>query len=176
MPLPFGHAAIGLATYEVSTGTSAFGRWKNFVFIVLLANLPDIDVVVGLLLKLNGNAFHRGPTHSLVFALLGGLVAFYAGRRWLKMASFGYLRSVLMIFSHVIADAVFTDSPVSFFWPFELHWSSGYRNWTDVVHSILFEGFRDGWIVLGCALAIVLFRSVRSWTESPQTLPQIIKK
>ncbi|MFZ0612287.1 MAG: metal-dependent hydrolase [Desulfobacterales bacterium] len=176
MPLPLGHAAIGLATYEASTGTSAFGRWKSFVFIVLLANLPDIDVLIGLLLKWNGSAYHRGPTHSLAFALFGGLLAFHCGRRWLKIAQFGYLRSVLLILSHVVADAVFTDSPVSFFWPFELNWSAGYRNWTDVVHSILFESFRDGWIVLCCILAIVLLRWVRRYTAPPQPLPQIIKK
>ncbi len=176
MPLPFGHAAIGLATYEASTGASAFGRWKNFVFIGLLANLPDIDVLIGLLLTVNGSAYHRGPTHSLAFALCGGLLASHAARRWLKIEPFGYLRSVLLILSHVLADAVFTRSPVSFFWPFEVNWSTGHRDWADVVHSIFFEGFRDGWIVLGCALAIVLLRVVRRCTQTPQALPQIIKK
>ena len=99
MPLPLGHAAIGLTTYELSAGTSAFRRWKRFVFIVLLANLPDIDVLIGLVFRWDGNAFHRGPTHSLLFALFGGFMAYYAGRYWLKIPNINYRQSALLIFS-----------------------------------------------------------------------------
>ena len=176
MLFPLGHAAIGLATYELSAGILAFRRWKRFVFIVLLANLPDIDVLIGLFFRWDGNAFHRGPTHSLIFALFSGFLAFYVGRYWLKIPNIRYRQSVLLIFSHVIADAVFTDAPVSFFWPFELYWSSGHSGWTDVIHSILFDGFRDGWIVLGCAVGIVFFRFIRRSLQPTRSLPQVIKK
>lgn len=176
MPLPLGHAAIGVLTYELSAGISAFRHWKRFVFIVILVNLPDIDVLIGLLFRWNGNAFHRGPTHSLIFALFGGFLAFYAGRHWLKIPQINFRLSVLLIFSHVIADAVFTDSPVSFFWPFELNWSSGHSDWTDVVRTIFFDGFKDGWIVLGCAAGIALSRFVRRSPEPTRSLPQVIKK
>jgi hypothetical protein len=50
MPLPLCHAAIGLTTYNLcSKSKSAFNDWKVVVFVAVLANLPDIDVVIGLL-------------------------------------------------------------------------------------------------------------------------------
>ena len=103
-------------------------------------------------------------------------MATYAGRYWLKIPKISYRQSALLIFSHVIADAVFTDARVSFFWPFELYWSPGHSGWTDVIHSIIFDGFKDGWIVLGCAVAIVLSRLVRRSLEPMHSLPQVIKK
>jgi hypothetical protein len=176
MPLPLGHAAIGAATYEISGGSSAFGRWKRFVYIVLLANLPDIDVLIGLLLRWNGNAFHRGPTHSLVFAVSAGCLAFYAGRRWFDVPGISRVQCTLLVLSHVLADLLFTDSPVSFFWPLESNWSTGDSGWVEVVHSIVFESFGDGWIVLGCAAAIVFWRLAR-WSLTPvRTLPHALKK
>ena len=71
MPLPLGHTAIGLATYELANNyDSGLSRVKIFIFVTFLANIPDIDVFAGLLLEGNGNAFHRGPTHSILFAIV----------------------------------------------------------------------------------------------------------
>ena len=175
MPLPLGHTAIGLITYETAVGDSAFRRWKRFVFIAILANLPDIDVIIGLLLKWNGNAFHRGPTHSLVFAIIAGFLAYVAARRCLGIPGISYRLSVMLILSHVLADAFLTDGAVSFFWPFEVNWSQGYAGWTDIVHSILFEGFKDGWIVLCCGVGIVLNRLARRHHAQPRGVPQVTK-
>ncbi len=62
MPLLLGHAAIGLTTHDMCCKNNlAFSWWKVVVFVVVLANLPDIDVVIGLLLQGNGCVFHRGP-------------------------------------------------------------------------------------------------------------------
>jgi membrane-bound metal-dependent hydrolase YbcI (DUF457 family) len=161
MPLPIGHTAIGLATFELSSSQSAFKRWKRFLFITVLANLPDIDVIIGLLLAWNGNAFHRGPTHSLLFALIAGFFMWQIGRNWLKISKISFRLCSLLILSHVIADAVFTHSPVSLFWPLEVNWSSGHAGWTKVVHTVLLESYQDGWILLGCAIVIVLNRNAR---------------
>ena len=171
MPLPLGHTAIGLITYESGVGDSAFRRLKRFLFIVILANLPDIDVIIGLVFKWNGNAFHRGPTHSLVFAFTAGFVAYIVARRWLGIQGLSYRMAVMLILSHVFADAFLTESSVSFFWPFEVHWSQGHAGWTDIVHSLLFEGFKDGWIVLCCAVGIVLNRFARWSLAQPRNLP-----
>ena len=175
MPLPLGHTAIGLLTYETGAGTSAFRRWKRFVFIAILANLPDIDVIIGLLFQWNGNAFHRGPTHSLLFAIGAGFLAYVAARRWLGIPGISYRLSVMLILSHVIADGLLTDGAVSFFWPLEVYWSQGHAGWTDIVHSIIFEGFKDGWIVLCCAVGIVLNRLARRFLAQPQRVPQVSK-
>ena len=171
MPLPMGHTAIGLAAYELSSNTnSAHDRLKLIVFLTVLANLPDIDVIVGLLIKWNGNAFHRGPTHSLIFALIMG---FLASRAWkissqIPRVKFGIC--FLIVFSHILADFCFTSSPVSFFWPFEASWSSGYSGWGDVLTSIIFRGFQDAGIIIGSAISIILVRLMRRYKGFNLTL------
>jgi membrane-bound metal-dependent hydrolase YbcI (DUF457 family) len=115
MPLPLGHTAIGLATYELGNNfNSALSRIKLFIFITILANIPDIDVVVGLLLKSNGNAFHRGPTHSILFAIVIGFVASRAWRLSSQIPKVKYWMCFCIILSHVLADFFFTSSTISF--------------------------------------------------------------
>ena len=166
MPLPMGHTAIGLATYELSTNNnSALSRLKIIIFLTILANLPDFDVIVGLLIKWNGNAFHRGPTHSLIFALIMG---FLASRAWkfssqIPRMKFGIC--FLIIFSHILADFFFTSSPVSFFWPFEVSWSPGYSGWGDVLTSIFFQGFQDVGIIIGSAISITFIRLIKWYRQ-----------
>ena len=81
MPLPLGHAIIGLTTQNLySQERSVFKPWKLTLFIILLANLPDIDVLLGLIFAGNGNAFHRGATHSLLFSLVMGYAFSHAWR------------------------------------------------------------------------------------------------
>ena len=167
MPLPMGHIAVGLATYELSTNNnSKTNSLKLIIFLTILANLPDFDVIFGLLIKWNGNAFHRGPTHSLIFALIMG---FLASRAW-KLSSqiprikFGVC--FLIILSHVIADFFFTSSPVSFFWPIEVSWSSGYSGWGDVLSSVFFQGFQDAGIIIGSAISIILIRLIKGHQQT----------
>lgn len=163
MPLPLGHAAIGLATYELSANRSAFKKWHRLVLIIILANLPDIDVVIGLFFRSDGNAFHRGPTHSLLFAVVMALLVWSANQRWFKIPGISCRYCFLLIISHVLADAWLTSTPVSFFWPLEVNWSTGHASLSDVVNSIIFTSIRDAWIVLVCGGAIILHRSLRSF-------------
>jgi len=80
VPLPLGHTAIGLAIHEMSREKDCtVSWWKIAAFVTVLANLPDWDVLLGLFLEGNGWTFHRGPTHSLVFALSCG---YFASKVW----------------------------------------------------------------------------------------------
>jgi hypothetical protein len=170
MPLPLGHTAIGLATYELNSEKSALSRWKIFVFVMILANLPDVDVLFGLFLRWNGSAFHRGPTHSLLFAVALGLLASRAARLSTAIPAVNFWTCVCLILSHVAADALLTDTAVSFFWSFELNWSPGHSGWEDVFRSILLENTQDAWIILGAAAVIGIHRVVRSRTaDKPVT-------
>ena len=91
MPLPLGHTAIGLATYEtVQPSDRHYSRWGTFVFITILANLPDVDILAGLLFHGNGNFFHRGPTHSIMFAILAGYAASHLWRLWDRIPRLGF--------------------------------------------------------------------------------------
>ena len=86
MPLPLGHSAIGIATHSlISKEKNGLNRWQVAILIIILSNLPDIDVIFGLILQSNGSAFHRGPTHSILFALIMGFIAAKCSRLWPNM-------------------------------------------------------------------------------------------
>jgi len=55
MSLPIGHATIGFTVYSLFCGYgSSLGRWKVPLGILILSNLPDMDVVFGIVLQGNG--------------------------------------------------------------------------------------------------------------------------
>jgi membrane-bound metal-dependent hydrolase YbcI (DUF457 family) len=162
MPLPLGHTAIGLLTHEATDAQPRTGeRLKWFFIITVLANLPDADVILGLIVDGNGSLFHRGPSHSLLFALLAGGVISCVSRYWRILPPVQFYTAFALIFSHVVADALFTTSPVSLLWPFEVNWSIGYSNLSDVVHSVIFESFRDLGLMVASLLLIMAIRLVR---------------
>ncbi|MGD8229924.1 MAG: metal-dependent hydrolase [Desulfobacteraceae bacterium] len=161
MPLPLGHAAIGLAVQDVCfRDNSVSNRWTWVLFIAILANLPDMDVLLGLLFQGNGNAYHRGPTHSLIFTLLMGLLASNAWRLWTRIPRMNFLACAVIILSHVAADFFLTSSAVSFFWPLEVHWTAGYKGWRDVISLVFLGGFRDVGIIITCGAIMILKRAV----------------
>ncbi len=162
MPLPLGHLAIGLATHELGSGQSAFGRWKLFAAILVLANLPDIDVIIGLLIEWNGSAFHRGPTHSLLFALACGFLASRASKGWTWLPRLEFPSCFALILSHIAADALLSTSPVSWFWPLEANWSTGHSGWQDVFGMVLKGNAQDALIIIGAAALIMAQRTVRA--------------
>ena len=156
MPLPLGHTAIGIATHSIFS-KDEHGKldWQTTLVITVLANLPDIDVIFGLILQNNGSAFHRGPTHSILFAVIAGY-AIYKTALWLQKAPrLSLMMGMAIILSHILADAVFTNAPVSFFWPLEVYWSTGNAGWQDIVHAVVFEAARDGAIVIVCTMLVI---------------------
>jgi membrane-bound metal-dependent hydrolase YbcI (DUF457 family) len=163
MPLPLGHTAAGLALHDLFFNANGNGGfWKTLGCVLVLTDLPDIDVVLGLIVHGNGHIFHRGPTHSLLFALVMGLLACNAWRCWSKIPKLSFLLCFLLILSHVVADAMLTAYPVSFWWPFELHLSVGHSGWTEVVKSVLFGAFRDLGIIFTSGALIFLNRLIRN--------------
>lgn len=157
MPLPMGHAVLGLTSqYMVSQDTSVFKKWKPAMVVMMLANLPDIDVLIGLVFFSNGNAIHRGPTHSLLFALVAGLF-FSKALRWIpEMPRISFRDCSLVILSHLAADHFFTSSPISFFFPFENLTTIGYSGWGDVVSTVIYNNINDSNIIFGCIIIISL--------------------
>jgi inner membrane protein len=103
----FGHIAAGLAIGQA--GATRPG-WVATLAIVVAAILPDVD----LLLDVN----HRGPTHSIGFAALVGLVAFGVLRiRGERSAVVIGVLCALATLSHVVLDLLTAPSPVAVFWP-----------------------------------------------------------
>ncbi|UCG14534.1 MAG: metal-dependent hydrolase [Deltaproteobacteria bacterium] len=159
MPSPLGHTAIGLATHALyCKNRSILGSWKLLVFVVVLANLPDLDILFGLIFSGNGNAFHRGMSHSLLFALGMGLLSTHAWRCWPTIPRLNFLWCFLLILSHVLADAVFTNAPVSLWWPLEASRIAGDWGWSEVMNSVFTGAFQDIGVVFGFGLIIMISR------------------
>ncbi len=121
MPMPLEHALIGTAVCALALRQpKTVYDGKTFLFVAFSANLPDLDVLAGLILTGNACTFHRGVTHSLLFSLAAGLALSHAPGLWRRIPSLGFPSCFLVILSHVGADALLTASPVSLFWPFEV--------------------------------------------------------
>ncbi len=166
MPFPIGHVAFGLATFETAqTSPDRGSRLASIIFIALLANLPDIDVLFGLVFQGNGAAFHRGPTHSLLFALIAGYAASWLWRLWRRIPRLGFGLCSLLIFSHVLADMFLTNAPVSLFWPLEIHWAPGHSSWGQVVDMVLFQSYQDAGIAVAAVLYVLALRFVRGTVQ-----------
>ncbi len=161
MPLPIGHAAIGFATHSCWSGNeSSCARWKVLLGILILSSLPDVDVVLGIVFTGNGNVFHRGPTHSLIFALIGGYLASKVWKLWPQLPKLRFRNCFLLILSHILADSIFTISPISFFWPITVNWNAGYSGLGDVLNLLIFGHYRDWKIIIGCASLVLLHRAL----------------
>jgi len=94
--------------------------------VLALARLPDYDLQVPFV-------SHRGPTHTLGFALLVGLVVggalgaiagagavgetgLFPGSQTVAVGTFGFLVGFLAVVSHLLADAL-TPAGVEPWWP-----------------------------------------------------------
>jgi len=124
MPTVFSHAAVPLAL-GLGLGRAAIPR-RLLLAGVAASVLPDLDVVTFRFgIPYSADLGHRGFSHSLVFAVLVGLVG-AAGHRLLGA---GFARAFLFLSlataSHGVLDA-FTNGGlgVAFLWPW-----SGERFW-----------------------------------------------
>ena len=175
MPLPLGHTAAGLAIHDLYKRSNGSGSvWQILGYVTVLANLPDIDVLIGLILHGNGNLFHRGPTHSLLFAVVMALVAANAWRLWSKIPKLDFLLCFFLIFSHVLADAFLTASPVSLKWPFELNLSLGHSGWIEIVKTVLLRAFQDLGIIV-ISGAVILCNRLVGYKPVPVIISRLVK-
>lgn len=162
MPLPLGHTAIGLAVCETARENEPHrSRLGTFVTVTLLANLPDVDIILGLMVQGNASLFHRGPTHSLFFALLAGGLAANLWRLAGNFPRLGFPLCFSLVFSHVLADMLLTSAPVSLGWPFQVYWSSGFSGLENVLHAVFFQSFQDAALIAGCVCYVALLRLLR---------------
>jgi inner membrane protein len=128
VPLPVAHSAAGLATYLLfrteSPADSAPKKQLSLALLaVIVANLPDLDFLPGLIIDQPAK-FHHGPSHSLLVGIITGILVYLVARPFFSEIS---KRRLLLIFliagiSHTLLDflAVDTSFPygVPLFWPF----------------------------------------------------------
>ena len=122
---PPGHFAIGYFSgvlYRRMTGKDF-----NLILIWVFSLLPDLDLFIP-------GVVHRGPTHSVVVALL-----FFAPVWYFYRNSGSYLVSLL---SHSLIGDYFTANGCQLFWPLDVGWfRSEYALCFGNVVLIYLEGF-----------------------------------
>jgi len=116
-----GHVAVGL-TASRSDDEGRASRWPSLLFWSALSLFPDIDVV-GFMRGVPYSApwGHRGATHSLVFALAGGVLVGF-GARWFRRPVLPTMViATLVLASHGLLDTM-TDGGLgaALLWPFSL--------------------------------------------------------
>jgi inner membrane protein len=124
MPSPIGHTIAGFCGYFLAPkGWIPKPQLNTLLASIVIANLPDIDILPGLLLG-NPTLFHRQATHSITASLLvGAMVSMLA--RW-RQPSVNLIKvgawTTALYFSHIFLDMLVTDpSPprgLQLFWPF----------------------------------------------------------
>jgi hypothetical protein len=83
MPSPIAHSLVGAGAFLALTpetglkplSSTLWEKREELLFFIALANLPDLDMVVGLLLHHNAETFHGLFSHSLFGAILMALAA-----------------------------------------------------------------------------------------------------
>lgn len=169
MPSTVGHALCGVSCLlAANTAKPAsiplFPR--NALLFMVLANLPDIDFLIGYAVAGDPHAYHQGPTHSLLFALVAGVIAGFAWRgrlgRWPAAAVFS-----ATILSHDVIDMLAGPAPgfnrsagLALLWPFDSRTISAP---VTIFPEILHMSFADlfGWHnAIAIAHEIVVFLSI----------------
>ncbi len=116
MPLPIAHALVGASlAAAIHTRPDPLRYRVALIIGAILANAPDLDFL--LVFTLHSRAWHRGFTHSLVFAgFVCLLFVLASGKRRLRDA----LAYGLAFASHCILDFLTTKAGggVEMFWPF----------------------------------------------------------
>jgi inner membrane protein len=115
-----GHVAVGLATARLQPPPAGVRRWAWATGLVILACLPDIDVVAFRLgIPYSAPFGHRGAFHSLVFAALLGIVAGALARAMGMPSGRVALVSGLVVATHGLLDTL-TDGGlgIALLWPF----------------------------------------------------------
>ncbi len=121
MASPLGHSLMGAAVGRLSGAESARARWSWYAFAVIAANIPDFDILPGLLIG-DINRFHHQASHSLfaaaAFGLLVALAARYVTRSPLRIG----LSAGLLYASHLLLDYFSADGRpphgIPLLWPF----------------------------------------------------------
>lgn len=104
MPLPIAHGLVGACIVLALHPSPTAGRYRLPLFVgAFLANCADLDFLLAF--ALDSRAWHRGFTHSLLFALVVSLAALplFGKSRVRALAAYG-----LAFASHGVLDFVTT--------------------------------------------------------------------
>lgn len=122
-----GHALCGICCLSLARGTvrevNFLRGWHWIAGFALLANLPDLDLLVGYFGAGNLHRFHSGASHSLLAAVVAAALVSLILTAPLRRRAFPWL--LLVVASHPLIDLFVGRQPgwtqsygVMLFWPF----------------------------------------------------------
>jgi membrane-bound metal-dependent hydrolase YbcI (DUF457 family) len=115
MPLPIAHGMVGASLVALIHPSAGIKNWKPMFWGFLLANSPDLDFAFAFLFGWKN--FHRGISHSLVFALAVAALIFVFLRRKHWRIPFS---CALAFLSHTLLDFISaSDGAVRLLTPFD---------------------------------------------------------
>jgi membrane-bound metal-dependent hydrolase YbcI (DUF457 family) len=116
MPLPVAHALLGATVVEAGFPVDRKEKTRLYLIGAGVAVLPDFDLFFSWILGF-GNRWHGGVTHSIVFAVILGLLGARLSGMWNRRAVIVFSCAAL---SHGILDTItrrrFSGSAL--LWPF----------------------------------------------------------
>ena len=122
MPSPIGHTLAGFCGYIlIHQQVRRYQRCWLLLSAVLAANLPDLDMLPGLMVGDPG-VFHRQWTHSLTLAIVTGVLFGQLARYWKLTRGRWAIWATGLYASHVLLDMLVADgrppAGVQLLWPF----------------------------------------------------------
>lgn len=109
MPTPVGHSIIGLGVaLALSPGRRLRDVWRDratLTLVIVLANLADVDLLLGLVAFGEPHRFHGGITHGMLFAVIvacaAALLPGLDRTVWQR-----FVLGLALLLSHPVADAL----------------------------------------------------------------------
>jgi inner membrane protein len=118
-----GHVAVGLLVGRACEARTTKERVITMGLFGGLGLLPDADAaLVAAGFEYESQWGHRGFSHSLLFAVTAGAVAYFLARRWGTKPLFTAFLAFLAVASHGLMDSMtYRTRGIPFLWPFTEH-------------------------------------------------------
>jgi membrane-bound metal-dependent hydrolase YbcI (DUF457 family) len=159
MPLVLGHLTVGLLSTCTLEKPKTSTRKRIFI-LFLLANSPDIDILISWLLTGSPWHHHRTFTHGVLFAVFMAVACSNLCRLWPSFPKLSYKWCYWAVMSHVLADYLFSPWKVSFLWP--LPFQPGSLNGV-LDHVGTYANLaREAQVVFICLFAYLLVKSLNA--------------
>ena len=122
MCTPIGHTLFGYSVFLASPLWNQWKAWRIFLFVLIVANMPDLDIVIGYIVG-KPNLYHQHFSHSLFFVMCVSILLGWGSKWFLK--GFGLKMGLLtagILLSHLMLDFLGRDTSypygIQVFWPF----------------------------------------------------------
>ena len=121
MSSPIGHSLAGYLIHTISNRTFSPGNYRSLLIFIIIANLPDLDFLPGILIG-EPNRYHHGISHSLGAAVIFSICCAFLlqiNRHATALKAFGVYLGLYA--SHLALDLLSLDSRpphgIPIFWP-----------------------------------------------------------